>query len=64
MKRVHLGLTSGGGGMLCAYVLQCGSEQRINDYGLCAPCLCVFIFPRIGHSVALVCIAIVSFFSA
>lgn len=32
--------------MLCAHVLQCGSGQRINDYGF----LCV-IFPCIGVSV-------------
>lgn len=35
--------SGGGGGMLCAYVLQCGSVQRINDYGfVCSLSVCIF----------------------
>ena len=49
--------------MLCAYVLQCGCVQCINDYGF-VRCLSVFIFPCIGGSLGPVCEASVSFFSA
>lgn len=31
--------------MLCAYVLQCGRVQRINDYGFeCSPSVCCLVF--------------------
>lgn len=36
---MQLGLKSGGGGLLCTYALQCGSVQRINDYGFVFVCL-------------------------
>lgn len=54
---MQLGLKSGGGGMLCAYALQCGSVQCINDNGfVCA--LCVLF------SYAALCEASWSFLSA
>lgn len=64
MKLVQLSLMSGGGGMLSASVLQCGSERCINDYGfVCSLSVCVYF--SIHRSLeGLACAAIVSFFSA
>lgn len=51
---MQLGLKSGGGGMLCACVLQCGRVQRINDYEfVCSLSVCV-----IFHALVVQCVRV------
>lgn len=49
--------------MLCAYVLQCGSVQRINDYGFVCPLsVCVYFSMHRWSSRLSVCKASVPLF--